>query len=212
MYKILVTLLTLVAFVSYGQTKNKDTKLKQGLESVTGKRDMPSESIGNSSFIAANGEKFLRFEMIVNNTIDETWKTIATEEGIKKWMAPVAVLDLTIGGTLKTNYNETAKIDDKGTITLGIISYIPSEMITYKITLNELFSEKCRKEDKNLQHIIRLTPLGGNKTKITSVMVGWRQGKEWDEAYTFFEKGNEWTCQKLLESLKKISAGKIINQ
>ena len=203
MYKIFTTLLTLVAFVSYGQMQIKDPKLKQGLESVTGKPDISSQGIMNSSFIAANGERFLRFEMILDTTIAETWKLIATEEGIKKWMAPVAILDLRIGGMLKTNYNETAKIDDKGTITLGIISYIPSEILTYKITLNELFAEKCRKEDKNLQHIIQLKSLGENKTKIISTMVGWGQGKEWDEAYTFFEKGNEWTFQKLLKSLKK---------
>lgn len=203
MYKIFTALLTLVAFVSYGQTQIKDTKLKQGLESVTGKADISHQGIVNNSFIAANGERFLRFEIIIENTITETWKLIATEEGIKKWMAPVAILDLRIGGMLKTNYNETAKIDDKGTITLGIISYIPSEILTYKITLNELFAEKCRKEDKNLQHIIQLKSLGENKTKIISTMVGWGQGKEWDEAYTFFEKGNEWTFQKLLKSLKK---------
>lgn len=203
MYKIFTTLLTLVAFVSYGQMQIKDPKLKQGLESVTGKPDISSQAIMNSSFIAANGERFLRFEIILDTTIAETWKLIATEEGIKKWMAPVAILDLRIGGMLKTNYNETAKIDDKGTITLGIISYIPSEILTYKITLNELFAEKCRKEDKNLQHIIQLKSLGENKTKIISTMVGWGQGKEWDEAYTFFEKGNEWTFQKLLKSLKK---------
>ena len=203
MYKMLTTLLTFVAVLSYGQTQIKDTKLKQSLESVTGERDILHQGIMNNSFIADNGERFLRFEIIVDNTIAETWKLIATEDGIKKWMAPVVFLDLKMGGILKTNYNETAKIDDKGTIMLGIINYIPSEMLTYKITLNELFAEKCRKEDKNLQHIIQLKSLRENKTKIISTMVGWGQGKEWDEAYSFFEKGNEWTFQKLLKTFKK---------
>jgi len=194
----------LFTIAAYGQLQIKDTTLKQGLESVTGNTDKISPlGIVNNSFIAADGERFLRFEIIVNTNVDETWKIIATEEGIKKWMAPVAALDLRTGGALKTNYNETSKIDDKGTITLGIINYIPSEIITYKITLNELFAEKCRKEDKNLQHIIQLKSLGQNKTKIISTMAGWGQGKEWDEAYSFFEKGNEWTFQKLLKVFKK---------
>ncbi len=203
MYKMFTSFFTLIAFACFGQTQIKDTKLKQGLESVTGETDVSHQGIVNSSFTAANGEKFLRFEIIVDTAIAAAWKSIATEEGIKKWMAPVAVLDLSIGGMLKTNYNETATIDDKGTIMLGIISYMPSEMIAYKITLNELFAEKCRKEDKNLQHIIQLKSLGQNKTKIISTMVGWGQGKEWDEAYSFFEKGNEWTFQKLLKTFKK---------
>lgn len=204
MHKIFIPLFTLFTIASYGQLQIQDTTLKQGLESVTGKMDnIFPQGIVNNSFTAADGERFLRFEIVVNTTIDETWKIIATQEGIKKWMAPVALLDLRIGGMLKTNYDETAKIDDKGTITLGIINYIPSEMITYKITLNELFAEKCRKEDKNLQHIVQLKSLGQNKTKIISTMAGWGQGKEWDEAYTFFEKGNEWTFQKLLKVFNK---------
>ena len=194
----------LFTIAAYGQLQIKDTTLKQGLESVTGNTDKISPlGIVNNSFIAADGERFLRFEIIVNTNVDETWKIIATEEGIKKWMAPVAALDLRTGGALKTNYNETSKIDDKGTITLGIINYLPYEIITYKITLNELFAEKCRKEDKNLQHIIQIKSLGQNKTKIISTMVGWGQGHEWDEAYSFFEKGNEWTFQKLLNVFKK---------
>ncbi len=204
MHKLFISVFTLFTIASYGQLQIQDTTLKQGLESVTGKTDnISQQGIVNNSFIAASGERFLRFEIVVNTSIDETWKIIATEEGIKKWMAPVALLDLRMGGMLKTNYNETAKIDEKGTITLGIINYIPSEMITYKITLNELFAEKCRKEDKNLQHIIQLKSLGLNKTKIISTMAGWGQGKEWDEAYTFFEKGNEWTFQKLLKVFTK---------
>jgi hypothetical protein len=204
MHKIFIIVFTLFTIASYGQLKVRDTTLKQGLESVTGKTDNISpQGIVNNSFNAPDGERFLRFEIVVNTAIAETWKIIATEEGIKKWMAPVVFLDLRVGGMLKTNYTETAKIDDKGTITLGIINYIPSEIITYKITLNELFAEKCRKEDKNLQHIIQLKSLGQNKTKIISTMAGWGQGKEWDEAYTFFEKGNAWTFQKLLKAFKK---------
>ena len=30
-------------------------------------------------------------------------------------------------------------------------------------------------------------------------MVGWGQGNDWDKAYTFFEKGNEWTYKELLK-------------
>lgn len=203
MYKVFISLLIFTAFHSYAQQPIKEPKLKQGLESVTGKTFVSPDSLKTISFIAANGEKFLCFEITVNATMDEAWKTIATEEGLKKWIAPVAMLDLKIGGSLKTNYNRAAKIDDKGTITLGIINYIPFEMLTYKITLNELFAEKCRREDQNLQEIIQLKRVDENKIMIISSMFGWGQGKEWDEAYTFFEKGNKWTMEKMMESFKK---------
>lgn len=66
---MLTTLFTLISFVCYGQTQIKDTKLKQGLESMTGKTDISHQGIMNNSFIAADGESFLRSEIIVDNTI-----------------------------------------------------------------------------------------------------------------------------------------------
>ncbi len=63
-------------------------------------------------------------------------------------MAPVVKLDLNMGGTAQTNYSKNAKIGDKGTITLGIINYIPNEMLTYKITLNEVFTGNAERKTK----------------------------------------------------------------
>ena len=199
MYKIITACFTSIILISCGQQQKESTILNESLELVTGKSDVFSDSIMNRSFVSENGEQFLRYEMEVDTPITEVWKAIATEEGIKTWMAPVAKLDLKTGGTVQTNYSTNSKIGDTGTISLGIINYIPEEMLIYQITLNDVFPEKCRKEDKNLQEIIQLKPLSKNKTKVSSTMVGWGQGKEWDETYTFFEKGNKWSYQQLLK-------------
>ena len=203
MYKLLTISLFFVALVSYGQHQKADTQSKERLQSITGKSDIPPDSVMNNSFVAANGEKFLCLEIVVDTSLTEVWKMIATENGLTKWIAPVVLLDLRFGGTVKTNYTTTAKIGDKGTITLDIISYVPYEMIIFKVSLNDAFAEKCRKEDRNLQEIIQVKSLGGNKTKITSTMAGWGYGKEWDETYQFFEKGNKWTFQELLKCFKQ---------
>jgi len=202
MYKIITACFTSIILISCGQQQKESTILNESLELVTGKSDVFSDSIMNRSFVSENGEQFLRYEMEVDTPITEVWKAIATEEGIKTWMAPVAKLDLKTGGTVQTNYSTNSKIGDTGTISLGIINYIPEEMLIYQITLNDVFPEKCRKEDKNLQEIIQLKPLSKNKTKVSSTMVGWGQGKEWDETYTFFEKGNKWSYQQLVKRFK----------
>lgn len=156
-----------------------------------------ANSVINKSFIASNGEKFLRFEMVINASPEETWKLFSTEEGMKKWAAPVVKLDFKIGGLAQTNYDSTARIGDKGTIPLGIINYLPNELITYKVTLNEVFSEKCRNEDDNLQEIVQIESIGNNQTKLTSTMFGWGTGSDWDKTYLFFERGNKWTYEQL---------------
>lgn len=202
MYKITIACLFSIILISCGLRPKETSIQTKSLESVTQKSSISSDSIMNRSFVSENGERFLRFEMEVDTPITEVWKAIATEEGIKTWMAPVAKLDLKIGGTVQTNYNKNSKIGDEGTIALGIINYIPNEMLIYKITLNDVFPEKCRKEDKNLQEIIQLTPLTKNKTKVISTMVGWGTGEEWDKTYSFFEKGNKWSYQEFIKRFK----------
>ena len=159
---------TCIILASCGQDTKENTVLNESLESVTGNATAFSDSIMNRSFVSENGEKFLRYEMEVDTPIAEMWEAIATEEGMKTWMVPVARLDLTIGGTVQTNYNPNSKIGDEGTIPLGIINYIPNEMLIYKVVLNNVFPKKCRDEDKNLQEIIQLKPLANNKTKVIS--------------------------------------------
>jgi hypothetical protein len=33
-------------------------------------------------------------------------------------------------------------------------------------------------------------------------MIGWGEGKDWDKAYEFFVRGNEWTYKELLKVIK----------
>jgi hypothetical protein len=71
-------------------------------------------------------------------------------------------------------------------------------MLTLKVNLNNNFPLEAKNDDKNLQEIIQLIDLGNGKTKIVSTMVGWGKGSHWDKAYTFFERGNEWTYKEFL--------------
>jgi uncharacterized protein YndB with AHSA1/START domain len=164
--------------------------------------DSLNSQIMNKSFVSSNGERFLRLQLTVNAPIDKVWKAFATEEGMKTWMTPVVKADFRIGGSVKTNYDKNAKIEDKGTITLGIINYIPDKLITYKVSLTDTFPEKCREEDQNLQEIVQFHSLSKNNTKIVSTMIGWGKGKEWDDTYSFFEKGNKWSYEHLIRRFK----------
>jgi len=67
------------------------------------------------------------------------------------------------------------------------------------VNLNNSFSPDARKEDKNLQEILQFVKVADNETKIISTMVGWGQGSHWDKAYSFFERGNDWTYKEILK-------------
>jgi hypothetical protein len=42
----------------------------------------------------------------------------------------------------------------------------------------------------------------GNFKLEKNAMIGWGKGTDWDKAYEFFAKGNEWTYKELLKNYK----------
>jgi len=127
------------------------------------------------------------------------WKWFSTEEGLKCWVAPLVKLDLRIGGKLQSNYDAKSSIGAAGTITLGITNYVDAELITFKVSLNDSFSELLQAEDGNLQEVIRLDTLPNGGTRVISTMVGWGIGPEWDRAADFFVKGNAYSYKILAQ-------------
>ena len=186
-FGLLICITAVLIFSCTQHEKESKSSLDKTLESVTGTTEsIQSDSIVNISVVEPNGERFLRFEFQLDTPVAEVWKAFTTEEGIKTWMTPVVKLDFKVGGKALTNYDKNAKIEDEGTIPLGIINYIPHELLTYKVTLNDVFPAKCRNEDQNLQEIIQFKSAGSNKTRIVSTMTGWGDGKEWNDTYSIF--------------------------
>lgn len=155
--------------------------------------------VANTSYVTQYGEKVLQLSIVIPENIKEAWKLFTTDEGLKKWIAPVAKIDMKVGGSIRTNYDSNKTVDDTTSIKLDIINYIEYEMLTLKVNLNNSFPPEAKKEDKNLQEILQFVKVDDNKTKIISTMVGWGQGSHWDKAYSFFEKGNDWTYKEILK-------------
>jgi uncharacterized protein YndB with AHSA1/START domain len=160
---------------------------------------LAQSKVNNTSYITPGGEKVLRLEAILPVDIKAAWSYFTTDENIKKWMAPVAHVELRTGGYIRTNYDAKKSLDDPSSIQLGIINYLPNELLTLKVKLNGTFPSKAQATDQNLQEIIQFEDAGDGHTKVISSMVGWGTGPEWDETYKFFDRGNTWTFQELLK-------------
>jgi hypothetical protein len=168
---------------------------------ILGSISVSAQEVRDTSYTASTGERVLRIETILPISVDSVWLSFSTPKGLSSWVAPVVSLDLRTGGMLSTNYDKNAAIGSPGTIYLPILNYLDGEMITFKVNLNEAFPKKVREEDKNLQEIIQLVKLGNQKTKVVSSMVGWGQGKQWEDTFNFFSKGNRWTYTQLVKAM-----------
>ncbi len=164
-----------------------------------------AQEVRNTSYITKSGERVLRIETVVPVSTENVWKAWTTPQELSKWIAPIVAIDLTIGGTISTNYDQGAPIGSAGTIQLPIINYIEKQLITLKVNLNEKFPKSTRDEDHNLQEIVQIVDLGDGKTMVVSSMVGWGVGKDWDQTYDFFARGNEWTYRQLAKYLSSLA-------
>jgi hypothetical protein len=162
-------------------------------------RSASAQEVHTTNIVMETKERVLRIESIIPAPPKEVWKAFATEEGLKKWMAPVVALDLRIGGTISTQYDKNASIGSPGTIRSGIVNYLEGELITYKVNLTSSFASKVRAEDQNLQEVVQIMPWTNGTTKVISSMIGWGTGKEWDDTYNFFAKGNAWSYKQLVK-------------
>lgn len=160
-----------------------------------------AQDVRNTSYVTKSGERVLRIETVVPASTESVWKAWTAPQELSKWIAPVVAIDLKIGGTISTNYDPKATLGSAGTIRLPIVNYIEKQLITFKVNLNETFPKITREQDGNLQEIVQIVDLGDGKTRIVSSMVGWGTGKDWDQTYDFFARGNEWTYRQLAKNL-----------
>lgn len=162
----------------------------------------PESPLKNTSYVNDAGEKALRLEVVVELDMATAWQLFTSDAGLRKWMAPVAHIDLRTGGSIVTNYDKTKTLTDSSCIHLPIINFIPQELMTLKVNLNKNFKEQVRTSDQRLQEIIQFEKLDAHHTRLISTMVGFGRSPEWDEVYAFFERGNTWTYEELLKNYR----------
>lgn len=150
-----------------------------------------------------NGELFVVQEVLINAPLEKVWDAYTTSEGWKAWIAPVADVDLKMGGTIKTNYRPDGKITDEDANTLHIINYCPNSMITLQAEVSKNWPEILKEQEKQLFNVITFENIGDGKTKIISYGTGYKDTPEFRKLMEFFIPANESTFEKLIAFLEK---------
>lgn len=162
-----------------------------------------SQSFKNTSYKNGNGEKVLRLEIRLPVNINIAWKLFTVDSELKKWIAPLVHIELKSGGYIITNYDAKKLLTDSSSIKLPIVSFLKEELLILKVVLNNYFSKSVIEQAEHLQEIIQFNKIDKNNTLITSSMIGWGSGKDWDKTYDFFVMGNEYTYKELIKNYNK---------
>ena len=154
---------------------------------------------------AENGDVFLLQETVLNATIDKVWQAYTTSEGWQGWVAPVAEVDFKIGGAIRTNYRENAQITDDDTNELTIVNYVPKRFLTLQAKVSKNWPQILKDQEARLFNLIQFERIDKNKTKVTSIGIGYTNAKEMKDLLNFFVKANESTMKKLKEYIESKS-------
>ena len=151
-----------------------------------------------------SGELMLQQEIVINTSVEKVWDAYTTPEGWEKWITPIVEMDFKINGTIKSHYDSTAIIGDKGTIVNHILNYIPQKQITMQAELNENFPAFMIGEEKNLYSIVDFEKMDENQTKLTIYGIGNKNDQQWRELLNFFIHGNEMSLNNLKKYLEQL--------
>ena len=139
-------------------------------------------------------EKALQFELLVPASIDEVWAAFTTKEGLATWLWKDVSVDLRKDGEWTVHF--------PGGSTGGgtIVDFTPQKKLTIRALCPEQFPTVRR---ERTTAVFEFAPAAEGKTRVTLTQTGWKQGKEWDDAYEYLANGNAQLMGQLLYRFTK---------
>ncbi len=147
---------------------------------------------------SAADERTLVVSGVIAAPAHEIFASFKTPEGIvKAWGVAKASVDFRIGGQIRTAYNAETDLDSPRAIRQTILAYEPDRMLAIKSTAPEGAPDWLRAICESGWWVIRLEPLGPDRTRYTETGLGFKDGALFDQAYEFFQRGNEATLRHM---------------
>lgn len=151
---------------------------------------------GDCSRVETDGVRTLCHELIIPAPQEEVWSLFASTQGLASWLAPVAAIDLRIGGIWESSYSRDARLGDPGNIRNRVLSYNPQRMLS--IAVDSAPPEFPEPElVRTVWTVIEFEPVGRTRTRVRVSMLGYREGAGYDRLYGMFRMGNAETLKSL---------------
>jgi uncharacterized protein YndB with AHSA1/START domain len=144
------------------------------------------------------GERILRHQALINAGLKQVWEAFTTSQGLMSFAAPFVNLDFRVGGTWESSYERDAQPGDPANIINEILSYLPMEMLSIRIKQTPP-GFPHPEIGKQLWTVNQFEACDKRRTQVTTTMLGWQEGPEWEEVFEMFKRGNALTLGWLYE-------------
>lgn len=153
------------------------------------------------SYETDDGGRVLCHAAVVEAPPDEVWAAFTSPEGLRSFVAPVATIELAVGGRWEASYDPSAEIGDPANIVNEILSYVPGRMLSIRVSRTP---PDFPHPDvvRRVWTVIELEPVHPGRTRVVTSMIGWRSGPAWDRIYEAFERDNAIVLRRLQERFR----------
>jgi uncharacterized protein YndB with AHSA1/START domain len=157
--------------------------------------------VDDQSSVRADGSRILKESILIHAPRAKVWAAFATTEGLVSWEAPVAAIDLRVGGYLEASYDPKSKLGDPNNIKHQIVAFTPGRRLEFHnvqapkgFPHQEVFAK--------IHHILTFEDAGHGMTRLTITDVSYGKGKDFDDLYAFFHSGNAYVLEQLKAHLE----------
>ena len=88
--------------------------------------------VTDTSFATADGARTLQQSVIIDAPAAALWKAFADTQEFKRWNAPVAAVDLRVGGVQEASYDPKRALGDPDNIKNRIVTFLPGRLIVFQ--------------------------------------------------------------------------------
>jgi len=139
----------------------------------------------------------LRNEAVIKAPVEKVWAALTTGEGYTALGVARAEVDLRVGGSVRSSYNPNSTLDDEHTIVNTILAYEPERMLAMRNTKAPADFPLGPALQKTWS-VTNLEPLDPDATRVIITGYGWGDDELSQQAYAYFERGN----QVVLDTMK----------
>lgn len=134
---------------------------------------------------AQAAERALDKEVVVAADVDAVWQAWTTSEGIVSFFAPGAEIEPRVGGAFRVFFDPKGEPGLKGADDMRILAIQPKKMLSFDWNAPPHLAQA---RQQRTFVVVRLVPVDAKNTRVTLHHIGWGEGGEWDQAYTYFDR------------------------
>ena len=135
------------------------------------------------------------------------WKAFTDSAEFVRWGAPVASIDMKVGGRLEASYDASHPLGDPDNIVHRIITFIPERLIVFQNIQAPHMLPHAEAFQRTVI-VLQYEPLGPARTRVTETVTGWGADPASNQLYAFFRAGNA----SVLEKMKHVYEAEVVSR